>query len=85
VILPFSQKSKIQSENRMDPYIVERFNLPIAEKKYIKDKYYPSPVVIVGCKIVLFDYMNSIFSISENQNVAATWRMFFEYIWDSLN
>lgn len=84
-ILPESQKSKKIEENVKDPYIVTRYNLPPAQLKYMSDKYkYPGSVVITGNKIIQYDFRNLIFSITENKNLAQTWRMFFELIWDHL-
>lgn len=84
-ILPKSQGSKKPEENLDDPYIVRRYNMPPAEIKYIADKYaYPAAVVIINDIICLIDYRNFVYSIIENSNVATTWKMFFDFIWDNL-
>lgn len=84
-ILPRSQKNKTEEENAKDPYIVTRYNLPKAEIKYLNDKYnYPGSISIMGNKIAFYDFRSYSFSITENANIAATWKMFFQYIWDSL-
>lgn len=84
-ILPKSQKSKDPKENAMDPYIVTRYNLPEAERRYIRDKYlYFGSFVITRNLIISYDAANLFFSITENKNMAATWRMFFEFIWEHL-
>jgi len=85
-ILPMSEKSKAPGGNKRDPYLVTRYNLPDAQLKFISDKYsYPGAITIVGDYVALYDYKNLTYSITENKNIATTWRMFFEYIWDSLD
>lgn len=84
-ILPASQKSIDPADNVGDPYIVTRYNLCPAELKYVKDKdVYPSPIMIAGDYIASVDYYNLIFSITENKNLAITWRFFFEHLWKSI-
>lgn len=84
-ILPKWQKSKDPKENAMDPYIVERFNLPRAQLKYIEDKYqYPGAIVVTTDRVIQIDYKNMTYSVTANKNLATTWRMFFEYIWHTL-
>lgn len=84
-ILLKSEKSKGKDGNRRDPYIVTRYNLPDAEIKYMDDKYaYPGAIVMFTDWIVLLDYRNMTYSITENKNMAATWKMFFRFIWDNL-
>lgn len=86
-ILPFSRKSKSKDAKGMNdhPYITTRYNLPPAELKFITDKYlYPSSVVITSDHLILYDWQNLIFSITENKNNAATWRAFFELVWDNI-
>ena len=84
-ILPRSQKSPDPAENLKDPYIIERFNMPAAELKYISDKYaYPAPLVIINDIVCLIDFSKYYFSIIENANIATTWRMFFDFIWANL-
>lgn len=84
-ILPKAQKSKNPAENAMDPYIVTRYNLPKAQLKYISDEYkYPGATVIMSDRVVLHDFRNYTFSIVVNQNLATTWRMLFEFIWNHL-
>ena len=84
-ILPKSQKSAKINGNIKDPYIVTRYNLPPAQIKFVSDKYsYPGAVAIFDDKIVLYDYKNMIYSITQNRNMAATWRVFFQFMWDSV-
>jgi sugar-specific transcriptional regulator TrmB len=84
-ILPKSQKSKNPKELEDHPYIVTRYNLPPAEIKYISDKYrYPGSMMVTENHVIMYDWRNLIFSITENKNSAETWRMFFELIWDSV-
>lgn len=84
-ILPRSQRPKDGMPNLTDPYIVSRYNLPPAEIRYIADRYkYPGSLVITKNHTILYDFQNTFFSITQNANLAATWRMFFEYIWDTL-
>ena len=85
-ILAKSQESGERTVNTKDPYIVTRFNLPPAELKYIDDRYtYPSAVVLFENKVAFVDFQNYFYSITENANTAATWRLFFEYIWNHLD
>lgn len=82
-ILPVSQKSNRPEGNKKDPYIITRYNLPPAEIRFINDKYsYPGAVTIFDDKIILYDYRNMIYSITQNKNMAASWKMFFEFMWD---
>lgn len=84
-ILPQLQKAKNASELERNPYIISRYNLPLSEIKYISDRYsYPGSTVITQNHIILYDWRNYMFSITENRNNAATWRSFFELIWDLL-
>lgn len=84
-ILSESQRSPKPAENAMDPYIVSRYNLPKARLKYISDKYqYPGSTVIMSDRVVLHDFRNFTFSIVVNKNLATTWRMLFEFIWNHL-
>lgn len=84
-IMPASQKSKHSEGLEAHPYIITRYNLPPAELKYISDKYqYPGSMVVTQNEVIMYDWRNFIFSITENKNSAATWRMFFEFIWDLL-
>lgn len=84
-VLAKSQKSKDPGENKKDPYIVTRFNLPEAEIKYLDDKYvYSAALIIMQDKIISLDPTNFFYSITENKVMAATWRMFFEFIWEHL-
>lgn len=85
-ILPQAQKSSKPEENAMDPYIVTRYNLPKAQLKYIGDQYkYPGATVIMRDRVILHDFRNFTFSIVINKNLATTWRMLFEFIWDHLS
>lgn len=84
-ILPKSQKLLGPDGNAGDPYIVTRYNLPRSEIRFIDDKYtYPGSIVITHRHIIFYDRHNLFYSITENPNIAATWRMFFEFIWDRL-
>ncbi|MBM2820688.1 MAG: transcriptional regulator TrmB [Candidatus Berkelbacteria bacterium] len=84
-ILPKGQKSKDPKRNAMDPYIVTRFNLPKAQIRYIDDKYkYPGAIVVTSDRVIQIDYKNMNYAITANKNLATTWRMFFEYIWNTL-
>lgn len=84
-ILPKSQKSARPDGNAGDPYIVTRYNLPRSEIRFIADKYaYPGSVVITNEHIILYDRRNFFFSITENHDIAQTWRKFFEFTWDHL-
>lgn len=84
-ILPLSQKIDRPKGLEGHPYIVTRYNLPPAEIKYISDRYrYPGSLNITQNHVIMYDWRNLIFSITENKNNAATWRMFFELTWDNL-
>lgn len=84
-ILPNSQRSKNPEGLKDHPYIVTRYNLPPAELKYIGDKYqYPGSMVVTERHVIMYDWRNLIFSITENKNSASTWRMFFDLVWDLL-
>ncbi|MEI8060940.1 MAG: helix-turn-helix domain-containing protein [Candidatus Berkelbacteria bacterium] len=84
-ILPKSQRGKTPEEHIRNPYIVERFNLPPANLKYMPNKEeFPAPIVIFNNLFVLFDYKNSNMSIHENKNIADSWRAVFYFIWDHL-
>lgn len=85
VILNESQRRKDGDAGIRDPYIATRYNLPAAKIRYISDRFnYPSAVVIMGNKIALIDYRNFIYSIHENKNMATTWKLFFDFIWEHL-
>lgn len=84
-IMPLSQKSKHPINLEDHPYIITRYNLPPAKLKYISNKYqYPGSIVVTKNQVIMYDWRNLIFSITENKNNVATWRMFFELIWDLL-
>lgn len=84
-ILPKSQQIGDPKKNKIDPYIVTRYNLPQAELKYISDKYsYPSAINIAGDYVIFYDYRNFFYSITQNANLSATWKMFFRFTWDNL-
>jgi predicted transcriptional regulator len=84
-ILPLSRKVKNPQGLENHPYIITRYNLPPSELKFITDKYiFQSSVVITAKHIILYDWRNLIFSVTENKNNASTWRSFFEFTWDHL-
>jgi predicted transcriptional regulator len=84
-IMPRSNKVENPQGLENHPYIITRYNLPPSELKFISDKYsFQSSVVITPKHIILYDWRNYVFSITENKNNATTWRSFFEFIWDNL-
>ena len=84
VIMPRSEKPR-GKDKAAKSYMIARYNLPEAEYKFIDDKFaHQGSVAIMGNKIYSIDFQNFFASITENKNLAQTWRMFFEYMWQTL-
>lgn len=83
-VMPMSQRNS-KTKNAGDPYLVTRYNLPEAQIRFMSDKYkYPAAITLFNQWIAIFDYKNLMFSLTENKNIAETWRVFFEFIWGNL-
>jgi len=77
-------KKELVSE---EPGIKTKNAWHIRDKKYIPDKYIKEQIgtiVIARDFVSMVDYKNAFGSITENKNLANTWRMFFQFIWDHL-
>lgn len=84
VIMPRSEKPR-GKDKMAQSFMTVRFNLPPAEYKFIEDKYSnQGSVGIIGNKIYSVDFQNRFASITENKNLASTWRNFFECLWEKL-
>ncbi len=84
VIMPKSEKPR-GKEKAAQSYTVARYNLPEAEYKFIDDKFaHKGSIAILGDEIYSIDFQNFFASITENKNIAQTWRMFFEHMWQNL-
>lgn len=84
-IIPKSEKKKDPAENAKDPYLITYYGLPEAERKYLPDKYFfQGAIVISQDKVLTFDHNNLFGNITENHDLAQTWKMFFQFMWDNL-
>jgi len=86
IILPSSEKpDKRILKRAADPIVVAKYNLHIKERKYLDKKYeYPGTTLILGDYVATIDFRTYFGTLIQNKNLAQTWRMFFEFIWDSL-
>ena len=83
-IMPKAEKDN-KTKNIADPYMVTRFNLPPSENKFIEDKYeHISAIMLTNTKILTLDIHTLFASITENRNLAETWRNFLEFMWKSI-
>lgn len=86
IILPTSEKPRktIDSDTK-DPKVIAKYSLHIMDRKYIAEKYsYKGTVIIIGKYAATIDFKNFYGSLTENANLAGTWKMFFRFIWDHL-
>lgn len=86
IILPIDEKpsSKILDQTN-SPEAIAKYSLHILERRYLNRKYgYQGTTFILDKYVALMDFKNYFGTLIENQNLAQTWRMFFEFIWDHL-
>jgi len=86
-IFPISEKPTAKELKSTDPYIKGQYAYHVKDRKYIPDKYIFEgfgTVVIARDFVSMVDYKTLFGSITENKNLANTWRMFFQFIWDHL-
>lgn len=85
IILPQSERPPEGISGTDDPKIVARYNLHIQEKKYISKKYeYNGAILIMRDQVATIDFKTFFGAVTKNKNLAQTWRMYFEFIWDHL-
>ncbi|KKQ90251.1 MAG: Transcriptional regulator, TrmB [Berkelbacteria bacterium GW2011_GWA2_38_9] len=86
-IHPISEKPSKKELVSEEPGTKTKNAWHIRDKKYIPDKYIKEQIgtiVIARDFVSMVDYKNAFGSITENKNLANTWRMFFQFIWEHL-
>ncbi|EKD22820.1 MAG: hypothetical protein ACD_83C00257G0002 [uncultured bacterium] len=88
-ILPKSEKPSKRDLESIDVATRTKFAFHVNyhNRKYIDDKYISSDIgtIIIARNFVsMIDYKTLFGSITENKNLANTWRMFFQFIWEHL-
>lgn len=86
-IFPISEKPTRGEFKSTDPYVRGKFAYHVKDRKYIPDKYIFEgfgTIVIARDFISMVDYKTLFGSITENRNLANTWQMFFQFIWEHL-
>lgn len=86
IILPASEKpDKRILKRASDPIIMAKYNLHINERKYLSKEYeYPGTTLILGEYVATIDFRTYFGTLTKNQNLAQTWRTFFEFMWNHL-
>lgn len=86
IILPSSERpNKSILKKKNDPKVIAKYSLHIDDRKYLPKEYeYPGTTLILGNYVAMIDFANYFATLTENQNLAQTWRVFFKFMWDKL-
>lgn len=86
IILPIDEKPSYKILNQTNnPEIIAKYNLHVPERRYLNREYgFRGTTFILDKYVASMDFENYFGTLIENQNLAQTWRVFFEFIWNHL-
>lgn len=86
IILPAREKpNKTILKKANNPLITAKYSLHVEERRYLDTKYdYPGTTLILDKYIATIDFKTYFGTLIENKNLAQTWKILFEFIWDNL-
>lgn len=57
----------------------------IEDRRYLDDEFFPDTIVLIlKDSVATIDYKTFFGTLTENKNLATTWRKFFNFIWEQL-
>ncbi len=86
-ILPKSERPTKRELKSTDPLIQSKYSFHSLNRRYLSDESLPEgvgTVLIFRDHVAMIDFKTFFGSLTENKNLAATWRAFFEFIWQHL-